>query len=70
MYKTQSYVSIRLSLLRLLAINFSLFAFPFITISQDVNQLYRASMIRALANANATREVSIVIQRRPHCSAT
>src|SRR6185436_16800348 len=27
-------------------------------------------MIRARANASATREVSIVIQRRPHCSAT
>ena len=27
-------------------------------------------MIRARAKAMATREVSIVIQRRPHCSAT
>src|ERR1700687_4259135 len=27
-------------------------------------------MMRARASANATREVSIVIQRRPHCSAT
>jgi hypothetical protein len=27
-------------------------------------------MIRARANASATREVSMVIQRRPHCSAT
>jgi len=27
-------------------------------------------MMRARANTNATRDVSIVIQRRPHCSAT
>ena len=27
-------------------------------------------MMRARASASATREVSIVIQRRPHCSAT
>ena len=27
-------------------------------------------MIRARARARATREVSMVIQRRPHCSAT
>ena len=27
-------------------------------------------MMRARASAKATREVSIVIQRRPHCSAT
>jgi hypothetical protein len=27
-------------------------------------------MMRARANASATRDVSIVIQRRPHCSAT
>src|SRR5579871_5760448 len=27
-------------------------------------------MIRARASANATRDVSMVIQRRPHCSAT
>ena len=27
-------------------------------------------MMRARASARATREVSMVIQRRPHCSAT
>ena len=31
---------------------------------------YRAPISRCRASASATREVSIVIQRRPHCSAT